>query len=237
MPFETTCPKGHRLQVSDSHVGQRIQCPACNESFVVSNGSQSQPPQAPNRGWSVSPEAARDLPLQARWIGRPLVAVGLLLALLSKGCDAINLRNATRASVVAQTTVEQFDEDVQAKKLALQNDARSLGARDEAKTDDRKRAEELRKELAEYETQTTKDRRSKEAGEWHELRTAVHSAKRTFAVNSYWHELFFVFAAVVLVSGLLIVSWCADGAERWIGLVMLAIVTYGLFVGGLPMPG
>ena len=41
MPFETTCPKGHRLQVSDSHLGQRIQCPACNESFVVNDENKN----------------------------------------------------------------------------------------------------------------------------------------------------------------------------------------------------
>ena len=128
---------------------------------------------------------------------------------------------------------------MQAKKLALQNDLRIVSGRDDAKADDRKRADELRKEIASYEAQSAKDRRSKEAGEWYKLRTEVRSAKRTFAVNSYWHELFFLFAAVVLVAGLLILSWCAEGAERWIGLVMLAIVTYSLFVGGLswlPMP-
>ena len=237
MPFETTCPKGHRLQVSESHLGQRIQCPACNESFVVPNGSQTRPPQTPGRGWSVSPETTRDLSRHARWIGRPLVAVGLLLALLSKGCDAINLHSATRASAVAQTTVEQFDDDVQAKKLALQNDLRIVSGRDDAKADDRKRADELRKEIASYEAQSAKDRRSKEAGEWHELKTAARSAKRTFAVNSYWHELFFVFAAVVLVSGLLIQSWsAARGRAAGSDSVMLAIVTYSLFVGGLSWP-
>jgi hypothetical protein len=161
------------------------------------------------------------------------VAVGLLLALLSKGCEAINLHSATRASTVAQTAVEQFEEDVQAKKMALQNDARTASGRDDAKPDERKRAEELRKEITEYDALAAKDRRSKEAGEWHELKSAARNAKRTFAVNSYWHELFFVFAAVVLVAGLLIVSWCADGAERWIGLVMLAVVTYGVFLGGV----
>ena len=160
--------------MSDSHLGQRIQCPACNESFVVPNGSQVRAPRTPNRGWAVSPETA-PICQAARWIGRPLVAVGLLLALLSKGCDAIDLRNATRASAVAQTTVEQFDEDVRAKKLALQNDARNVSGRDEAKADERKRVEELRRKIADYDALTSKDRGSKEAGEWYELQTAARS--------------------------------------------------------------
>jgi hypothetical protein len=219
-------------------LGQRIQCPACNESFIVPNGSQPRP-QTPSRGWTISPEKSRDLARQARWIGRPLVAIGLLLALLSKGCDAINLRGATRATSVAQTTVEQFDEDVRAKKLTMQNEIRNATERENVKPEDRKRADELRKEIAEYDAQSSKDRRAREAGEWHDLKSAAENAKRTFAVNGYWHEIFFVFAAVVLVAGLLIESWCADGAERWVGLVMLAIVTYALFAGGvswLPTP-
>jgi hypothetical protein len=231
MPFETTCPKGHRLQVSDSHLGQRIQCPACNESFVVPNGGQPRP-QTPSRGWTILPDKTRDLSRQARWIGRPLVAIGLLLALLSKGCDAINLRGVTRTSALAQSTVEQFDEDMHAKKQAMQNEIRAATERENFKPEDRKRADELRKQLAEYDAQFSKDRSGKVAGEWHELKTTADNAKRTFAVNGYWHEIFFVFAAVVLVTGLLIESWFADGAERWTSLVMLAIITYSLFVGG-----
>ena len=52
-------------------------------------------------------------------------------------------------------------------------------------------------------------------------------------INGYWRELFFVFAAIVLSLGLLVVSWGAEGAERWVTLMMLAIITFSLFVGGL----
>ena len=52
-------------------------------------------------------------------------------------------------------------------------------------------------------------------------------------INGYWREFFFVFAAIVLSLGLLVVSWGAEGAERWITLMMLAIITSNLFVGGL----
>jgi hypothetical protein len=133
---------------------------------------------------------------------------------------------------MTQTAVEQFDDDAQAKKLAMQNEVRSVNGREE-RPDERKRMDELRKQIAEFDATTTKERHNKEAGEWHDMRTTARAAKRTCAVNSYWHELFFIFATVVLVSGLLILSWCAEGAERWVGLVMLAIVTYGIFVGGL----
>ncbi len=246
MPYETTCPKGHRLQVSDSHLGQRIQCPACNESFVVPDGSRAPaaPRQANSGGWTLSPAAASDLVRLARWTGRPLVAFGLLMVLLSKGCDAINLHAAARASAAATAAVQQFDEDQQFRERTLQNEIDGLRARDDAKPDERKaddrKRDDLRKQLREYQTESAKDRRSKESGEWHDLRIAARVAKWTYAVNSYWHELFFLFSAVVLVLGLLILSWCAEGAERWMGLVMLAVITYSIFTGGLawmPLPG
>jgi hypothetical protein len=212
------------------------------------------PPAGAGRGnWRVSPEMASDLARFARWTGRPLVAIGLILVMLSKGCDAINQHSVVRATALAQAAVEQFDEDIQFRKQAVQSEIKGITGRDDAvmlagqhdKTDDlkgdeRKKVEELRKELTEIDTQAVKDRKSKEAGDWHDLRIAARNAKRTFAVNSYWHELFFVFSAIVLLLGLLIVSWGAEGAERWISLVMLAIITYSLFVSGLawiPVPG
>ena len=115
MPYETTCPKGHRLQVSDSHLGQRIQCPACNESFVVSDGGRMPPPPArAGRGFLARAPArsASDSGPAARWTGRPLVAIGLILALLPKGCESINQHSRRPdASAAAQAAVEQFDED------------------------------------------------------------------------------------------------------------------------------
>jgi hypothetical protein len=150
------------------------------------------------------------------------------------------LHSATRAAALTQAAVEQFDDDAQAKKTALQNEIKSGASRDEVRPDERRKMDELRKQIAELDASQAKERNGKEAGEWHELRTTARNAKRTFAVNSYWHELFFIFAAVVLVLGLLIQSWCAEGAERWVGIVMLAIIVFGLFVGGsgwLPAPG
>ena len=245
MPYETTCPKGHRLQVSDSHLGQKIQCPACNESFVVPDGSRMPVPSPGRSRWKVSADRASDLARMARWTGRPMVAVGLLLVMLTKGCDAINMHNVPRAAVVAQTAVEQFEDDLQFKKQAIQNEIKGITGRDDGRTDDLKaddkiKVDDLRKELANFDTQAAKDRGGTESGEWHDLKVAARNAKRTFTINSYWHELFFVFAAIVLLFGLLIVSWGTEGPERWVSLIMLAIITYSLFVSGLawlPVPG
>jgi len=241
MPFETTCPKGHRLQVSDAHLGQRIQCPACSEWFVVPDGSRAVSPPPPSRPqrWNISLGLGSDFGRFSLLAGRPMVAVGLVLVLLSKGCDAIGRRSVERADAMAQKAVEQFNDDVKAKELALQRESDEITSRGEAKPDDQKKLDDLHKRRTDLTASVAKDRTAKQNGEWRDLEIAAKSAGTDQKINGYRRELFFVFAATVLSLGLLIVSWGAEGAERWVTLMMLAIITFSLFVGGLawiPMP-
>lgn len=235
MPYETTCPKGHRLQISDAHLGQRIQCPACNELFVVPDGSRPVSPAPPSRreGWKPSSDWAADLARLSLLAGRPMVAIGLILVLLSKGCDAVSVRGVDRADAIAQKAEEQFEDDVKAKELAVQREIDEITARGEAKPDDQNRLQELNKKKTDLAASSAKDRKAKTAGEWRELKIAARTASTNHKINGYWRELFFVFASIVLSLGLLVVSWGAEGAERWITLMMLAIITFSLFVGGL----
>ncbi len=235
MPYETTCPKGHRLQVSDAHLGQRIQCPACNESFVVPDGSRPQSPAPPSRPerWRISSDLTSDLGRFSLLAGRPMVAIGLVLVLLSKGCDSISQRGVDRADAIAKKAVEQFDDAVKTKELEIQREIDEITARGEVKPDEQKKIDDLNKRRTDLATSAAKDRKAKEAGEWRELEIAARTAGMNHKINGYWRELFFVFAAIVLSLGLLVVSWGAEGAERWITLMMLAIITFSLFVGGL----
>jgi len=235
MPYETTCPKGHRLQVSDAHLGQRIQCPACNESFIVPDGSRHQsssPPGKPER-WKIPSDLASDLGRVSLLAGRPMVAIGLVLVLLSKGCDSISQRGVDRAEAIAHRATEQFDDDVKDKELAIQREIDEIAARGEVKSDDQTKIDDLKKRKTDVSALSAKDRKAKQGGEWRELESAARTAATNHKINGYWRELFFVFAAIVLSLGLLVVSWGAEGAERWITLTMLAIITFSLFVGGL----
>jgi hypothetical protein len=162
-----------------------------------------------------------------------MVAIGLVLVLLSKGCDSVSQRSVDRAEAIAHRAVEQFDDDVKAKESAVQREVDEIIGRGELKLDDKKKIEDLNKRKAEIATASAKDRNARLAGDWRELEFAARVAVTNHKINGYWRELFFVFAAIVLAIGLLIVSWGAEGAERWITLMMLAIITFSLFVGGL----
>lgn len=235
MPYETTCPKGHRLQVSDAHLGQRIQCPACSESFVVPDGSRTPSPVPPSRSgrWKVPSSLATDLRRLSILAGRPMVAIGLILVLLSKGCDSISLRGVERADAIAKKAPELFKDDVEGKELAIQREIDEISVRSDAKPEDQGKIQELTKRKTELASSAAKESKGKETGEWRDLRLAASNARANHGINAYWRELFFVFAAIVLALGLLVVSWGADGAERWVTLTMLAIITFSLFIGGM----
>ncbi len=237
MPYETTCPKGHRLQVSDAHLGQRIQCPACNESFVVPDGSRPQSPPGKPERWKVSSELASDLGRLSLLAGRPMVAIGLVLVLLSKGCDSISRRGVERAEAIAQRAPDQFDDELKSKQADIQRQIDEITARGEIKPEEQKKKEqkkkeELTKSLNDLTTRSAQDRKAKASGEWRVMDIASRTAKTDDKINGYWRELFFVFAAIVLSLGLLVLSWGAEGAERWVTLMMLAIITFSLFIGG-----
>jgi hypothetical protein len=162
-----------------------------------------------------------------------MVAIGLVLVLLSKGCDSISQRGVDRAEAISQKAVEQFNDDAKTRELLIQHDIDEITARGDVKPDDQKKIDDLNKRRTDLAAATAKDRKIKEAGEWRDLEIAAHTAKTYHKINGYWRELFFVFASIVLSLGLLVVSWGAEGAERWITLMMLAIITFSLFIGGL----
>ena len=138
-----------------------------------------------------------------------------------------------RADAIAKKAVEQFDDAIKTKELEIQREIDEITARGEVKPDEQKKIDDLNKRHTDLATSAAKDRKAKQGGEWRELEIAARTAGMNHKINGYWRELFFVFAAIVLSLGLLVVSWGAEGAERWITLMMLAIITFSLFVGGL----
>ena len=72
--------------------------------------------------------------------GRPMVAVGLVLVLLSKGCDSISLHGVERAEAMAQKSGEQFDDDVKSKQLEIQRQIDEIAARARSNRTTRRRS-------------------------------------------------------------------------------------------------
>jgi hypothetical protein len=242
MPYEATCPKGHRFQVVETNFGQRLSCPTCGEAFVVPDLSgRSQPSGAAGRPtvkigmdprrW-INPDFVSGLSRSPLLKGRPLVAVGLVLVLLARGCDTLGKRATDRAAAKATVARDQFNDEWQKARLDLEAKIATIEEKSEPKAEDQKMLTDLKTQLAELPGRQAKAQRNSEAGTWRALDIKTRSTKANDQINGYWREMFFVFASMILAVGLLMVSWTADGAERWVSLIMLAIITVSIFIGG-----
>lgn len=65
-----------------------------------------------------------------------------------------------------------------------------------------------------------------------DLQEDIISARSTDALLGYMREWLFMFGSIALSIGLLSVGFTSEGAARWICLIMLAIITFSLYVAG-----
>jgi hypothetical protein len=248
---EVQCPKGHRLQITDAHLGKQVRCPMCGETFAVPEGvgpataagsELGQPPVlAPPPGFTAplrTPGARTAFwPANGLYVGRPLVLLGLLLVLGARGCDALGKRAVEGARARDSLAQKQFDDAWQEKQQKLEDQRKRF-------LDAGAGTEESRKELSRIEEQITKlgeDRQKEktalEKGQWRDQQIKARDAAAKNQLSAYWRECAFVLGTIGLAFGLMIVSWSAQGAERWVSLIMLAIITFSVYVVGLAWTG
>jgi len=244
MPREMTCPNGHKV------------------SFVAlapgaAAGPKPEPPGLPQISTGVS--ALRDrLRLGRGWslfslaTGRPVLMVGLLLVLLARGCDTVGNRSVQRASAKLDLAKNRFDDGYDTRRIALEQAVQTIEDKiDEIQKQDQTTAEDTaeveklreqrtkkREEISKLREDQQEKRQALERTTWRQLQIAARDAQAENRAGAYWREMLFVFGSIVLAFGLIVVSWTADGAERWICLIMLAIITFSLYVGGIAwIPG
>jgi hypothetical protein len=240
MPYEAVCPKGHRLQVTEAHFGERVACPTCGEQFVVPRPGDPapagghEPPPTPS-GAGRTDRVAEVTAGMSRFslvAGRPMVALGLILVLLSRGCDAIGKRGVDRAEMQVKLARDSFDDEWQKKNSDIADQITAIKDAKEPKPDDAEKIRKLEEQRSNLEKDQAKARKIFESGKLRSLTIAARDAAANNQVNGYWREVFFVLASILLAIGLLAVGWTAQGAERWISLIMLAIITFSLYIGG-----
>jgi hypothetical protein len=247
------CPNGHRLQVGDRQIGQTIKCPSCQESFVASAEEESFAFSEPDKGARPSKGDGKPESKLAyiSWlinscVGKPLLFFGMVLAILGRGCDATGLRSASWTDAKYRQVRVAFDLEWEGKLLAAQQkvDKKNREINElfdpEKGAGDPKRAQELQKERAALDKELNKlrlDRTSaqseKETSDWKPAREAAMSAANHHRMWGYWHELLFIFGTVVLMLGLLTVAFATDQpAERRVAYIMIAIITFSIYVVG-----
>ena len=119
MAHEVSCPKGHRVQITEAHFGRQVQCPTCGETFVAPNPGE-QAGAAPNQ-FAPQPATAGRNPGGAGFAGiavvvcRPMMAVSLLVVLVARGCDSLDGRSMHRAKAKRVAAENEFNQKWEAK--------------------------------------------------------------------------------------------------------------------------
>ena len=142
-------------------------------------------------------------------VGKILVLVGLALVLLAKGGDTIGARAVDRAKARKTIAQNEFNDQWEGKLEAAKPEER-------AKLQQEKRKEEA--DLAK--------------AQWRQLDRGARDAQVDRDIHAYWLAWTYVGGSIVLVAGLLFVGFYGTGAERMVCLIMIAIITFSLYVGG-----
>jgi hypothetical protein len=164
--------------------------------------------------------------------GMGLAAVGLLLVLTARGCDALADRYAARVVALARVEEESFNQDWSQRRRTLEAEIQTLGNRTSPSQGDTQRLASARVELQKLNDDKSAEQQELSVGRWADLRAAAATVADDNRTWGFWRGILLVFGTFVLVPGLLIVGFVGEGVERWLCLAMLAVITFSLYVGG-----
>lgn len=165
----------------------------------------------------------------AAFLGQPLLLVGLLLILLSRGCDRLGQRHVARAQAQATLAESGFQDEWDRQKEAIEQELDELRTKNAPSAEERGRRDLLAQQLQQLNQTKQAELNRLRAGKLRELTTAARDAQVTQALGSFWREGIFWLGACLFSLALLIVGFSASGPERWMALVMLAVIVFCLF--------
>ena len=172
---------------------------------------------------------------------------------MARGCDSLANRSAASYTAKYELAQNEFSQEWEDKRADLQNridnlqqniddlnkkmlEADTPSARDGFRQDIdnyRKQMADERENLDQLQQDEQKARREKEHSEWRTLRSNAKNAMANNTMGRFWRELLFVFGTVVLSIGLLTVGFTGERHERLICLIMITIITFSIYIGGI----
>jgi hypothetical protein len=244
MSYEVSCPKGHRLQVTEAHFNKQVNCPTCGDAFTVPNLGAAAPAveqpavqgSAPSRRLKFSAGSLTEL--SAKW-GRPMLAVGLILVVFTRGCDVIADRGVKSAQMKPQIAKDRFDDKWERKIADLDKQIQAIDDKKTKDPDDSEKKSKLQEQRKDVSKDRDKERTTFALNTLRGLEIAARDADAGNRMWGLWRSIAFVIAAVVLAIGVLAVSWTAQGAERNVCLAIMAIITFSIYIVGIawmPIP-
>ena len=222
------------VQPTGSATTAAAQTPPTQAPVVSAPGTWQKYLGARRRGGGVPLD-----PLQyVRLIGQPLILCGLCMVLLARGCDSIGNRYVARLEAKSQLAVTTFQDETQRQEQEIEVERRAV--REDEVLDEADRTRELRilsGKLEELTETRQAEQRELQQGAWARAAAAARNAQGTNTLWAFWRETVFVLGTVLFAVGLVAVGFSRTGPERWVCLVMLAIIVFSLYVGGIAWVG
>jgi hypothetical protein len=175
-------------------------------------------------------------PVTQRSRGYLALLIGIVLVVLARGCDSLGNRNVARQQARVQIAVQDFDEEWAEREQEIQEEIDEL-LKGDLKPEEQEQLNKLRERQRKLATEKAENRVERERDDWRELRFAASTAIARNTASAYWREFVFLIGALTLSVGVVLLAMWGSGAERWLGLVILAIIVFGLFVVGAPWGG
>lgn len=167
-----------------------------------------------------------------RTIGQPLMLLGLVVVLLSKGCDTVGDRYVARLQAKHELAMSRYQDKFEQSRIYLEDKIQAIGDKDELSERDSERLIDMTDQLEELSEKKLKEEQELKRGDWREMKNAARDADANNKAWAYWRAGVFVLGTIVLSVGLLAVGFNGEGAERWICLMMLGIIMFSVYVGG-----
>lgn len=149
-----------------------------------------------------------------------------------RGCDSLGQRSADRLVARAAVSKDRFEDTWTAKRYELEAERTRIQATKDESLRKEADLEAIAERLKTLDSDKQKERSRLERERWRDLEIAARDAKADNTMWAYWRQLCFLPATLVFVAGLLIMATTHEGPQRWICLIVLAIIAYSLFVGG-----
>jgi hypothetical protein len=207
------CPNGHRIQIQDAHIGRTITCPSCHASFLAI-AQQGVPPGPGGPGEDAFTDMGAG--------GMPPPGGGVMKRKASSG-DLAGKANwfIGKPLLFFGLVLVLFGRGCDS--ISLRSVGRTNAQFQMAMHDFQKKNMELAPDKQE---KLSDNKALKQLGE------DASNAMLSHNMWAYWYVWVFVFGTLLLMIGLLIIAFTGQGSERWVAYIIIAIVSFSIYVGG-----
>jgi hypothetical protein len=167
----------------------------------------------------------------ATFLGQPLLVAGFVLVLLTRGCDSLGDRYVARVVAKAKVAESQFQDEWEREKSILERRRVELRDLENPSPVEQSELDSVSDQLRKLDEEKQSELEDLRNGKWRGLTIAARDAEANNHMWGFWREGVFWLGTCLFSAGLLIIGFRGQGAERWMCLVMLAMIVFRLFVG------